>query len=71
MENVMTDNIRKTIKKQMIDKGINQTELAKKVGKSRQQVNDVLNGRTGHLGETWQEIFDALDLEIVVKPKGN
>jgi DNA-binding phage protein len=69
MEN-MTNEIRKSVKKQMIEKEINQTELAKKIGKSRQQVNDVLSGRTGHLADTWEEIFNALGLELVVKPKG-
>ena len=65
----MTNDIRKAVKKQMIDKEVNQTELAKLIGKSRQQVNDVLSGRTGHLGDTWEDIFEALGLELVVKPK--
>jgi ribosome-binding protein aMBF1 (putative translation factor) len=68
MEN-MTNDIRKAVKKQMIDKDLNQTELAQMIGKSRQQVNDVLSGRTGHLADTWQEIFDALGLELIVVSK--
>lgn len=66
----MTNEIRKAVKKRMIDKELNQTELAKTIGKSRQQVNDVLSGRTGHLAETWEEIFKALGLELIVREKG-
>jgi ribosome-binding protein aMBF1 (putative translation factor) len=64
---LMTDEIRKTIKKKMIDRGLNQTELAKKIKKSRQQVNDALAGRSGHVAETWEGILKELGLKLTVE----
>ena len=65
----MTEHIRKEIKKRLIDVGITQTDLAEQVGRSRQQVSDMLNGRGGNINEVWSNILDALGLELVVREK--
>lgn len=65
----MTDEIRKAVKKRLIDLEISQTELAESVGKTRQQINDMLSGRAGNITETWGNVFDKLGLELTVKEK--
>jgi transcriptional regulator with XRE-family HTH domain len=65
----MNEHIRKEVRIAMIRKGVNQTDLANTVGLSRQHLNHLLTGHRGKLPDAWGKLFDALDLELTVKPK--
>lgn len=65
----MTKDIRTAIRIEMAKRNINQTELAKQAGLSRQFVSYLLRGG-GEVNEGWQKIFDTLGLELTVREKG-
>jgi ABC-type Fe3+ transport system substrate-binding protein len=45
------------------------TEAAAAAGLPRQYVTDLLKGRKGEIPKSWARLLDALDLEVVVRPK--
>ena len=53
-------------------RGKTRAELARDLGISRQQVTRTLNNTAliNPRSEHWSAILDALDLELVVRPKG-
>lgn len=65
----MNDHIRKEVRIAMIRAGVTQTELANKLGLSRQHLNHLLTGHRGKLPDAWGKLFDELGLELTVKPK--
>lgn len=67
----MTDNIRKTVREVMTEKGITQVDLAELVSMERPNVTRILAGRSGKIPDGWQKILDALNLELVVRPKSD
>lgn len=73
----MTNEIRgrsasEIIKKILLEERINQNELAKKVGVSRQRVSQILNkGSIDMRYDTFAKLSEALDYEIVVRKNGN
>ena len=52
-------------------KGINQGELAQLIGSHPAAVSRVLNSRLIDRRSLWPKIFDALGLEIIIRPKGS
>ncbi|MDZ7799994.1 MAG: helix-turn-helix transcriptional regulator [Trueperaceae bacterium] len=65
----MTLQIREEIRVAMVRQRLTQTELAKRVGLSRQHLNHLLTGHRGNLPDGWGKVLDALGLELVVRPK--
>lgn len=65
----MTEQIREAVRIELARRQLKQTELADKIGKSRQYVNAAIHGRAADMPDIWQGIFDALGLEVIVKPK--
>lgn len=65
----MTHNIRKEIRKAMIDRDVTQAALAEATGLTPAHVSDLLRGRRGDLGSGWRRVLDALGLELCVRPK--
>ena len=65
----MTDHIREEVRVAMVRQRRTQTELAERIGLSRQHVNHLLTGHRGKLPEAWEKILDDLGLELLVRPK--
>jgi transcriptional regulator with XRE-family HTH domain len=65
----MTDHIREEVRVAMVRKHVTQTQLAERVGLSRQHVSHLLTGHRGKLPEAWQRLLDGLGLELTVRPK--
>lgn len=65
----MTDHIREEVRVAMIRKHVTQTELAERVGLSRQHISHLLTGHRGKLPEAWDRLLDGLGLELTVRPK--
>ena len=63
-------DFRKTVKKQMKEKNINVSELAKKTGYTTRHIYDLLADKNGARWNetTFTKIFAILGLELSVKP---
>ena len=55
----------------MARRDIKQSDLAEKIGVTRQYLNNYMGGKAGDVPRLWQKIFDELGLELVVKAKDN
>lgn len=66
----MTDKVREVVRVELARRQLKQTELADKIGKSRQYVNAAIQGRAADMPEIWQQILDELGLELIAVPKG-
>ena len=69
LKSLMTDDIRTTVRVEMLRGKRKQSEIAERIGVSRQHLSNVLNGRTANLPKVWEDLLDELGLEIVVQPK--
>lgn len=67
----MNDTIRKRVRSEMDRADVSTYQLAELVGMKQPNVTRVLTGRSGSIPDSWQKILDALDLELVVVPKGS
>lgn len=67
----MTDKIREEIRIAMIRQRVNQIEVAKKAGLSRQQVSNLLTGQRGDLLDGWARLLDALGLELTITERAD
>lgn len=65
----MTDLIRDAVSDRIKTRGMTRTEAAELAGLPRQYVTDLLKGRKGLLPKNWGRLLDALDLELVIRPK--
>jgi len=65
----MTNHLREEVRVAMVRRRISQTELAKRVGLSRQHISHLLTGHRGKLPEAWRLLLDELGLELTVRPK--
>lgn len=54
----------------MVRQRVTQTELASRVGLSRQHISHLLTGHRGNLLDAWARLLDGLGLELTVRPKG-
>lgn len=71
MLDTMNDQIRQAVRVELAKRNSRQTELADRLGVTRQYVSSLMRGETGNVPDVWQRIFDELGLELVVKPKVN
>lgn len=68
----VTDDIRKQINAFLDERKISRYKLAKDLEKEPANIYRLLKaGGSGEVPQSWQEIFDYLDLELVVRPKGS
>ena len=65
----MTDEIREVIRIELARRNWNKTKLSDETGLSRQYISELVNGKAGTLSPAWERIFEALGLELSVKPK--
>jgi len=52
-----------------MDPRLTQQELAQRLGIKQPSVADLLSGRRGQVPQSLIDLLDALDLEIVIRPK--
>lgn len=65
----MNNRIREEVRVAMARRNLNQSELAERVGVSRQYMNAYVSGKAGNVPRLWSKVFDELGLELTVKPK--
>lgn len=65
----MNDLIREEVRVALARKDLNQSELAERLGISKQYLNAYMNGKAGNVPRLWSKVFDELGLELVVQPK--
>jgi transcriptional regulator with XRE-family HTH domain len=65
----VNERIRYVARQAVAEKGMTQEELAKLAGIKQATVSRLLTGRLGKPG-TWEQLLDALGLELVAVPKG-
>lgn len=66
----MTDDIRRAVRIELAKKDYSQADLARELGMAPQYLSDIMRGRVGKIPAAWQRILDALDLELVARPRG-
>ncbi|MFC4640033.1 helix-turn-helix domain-containing protein [Deinococcus hohokamensis] len=65
----MNEQVREAVKSAMGERKISQGELARRLEVDRPSITRLLSGTSGKVPKLWQEVLDALDLELVVQPK--
>lgn len=50
-------------------KDLNQSELAERIGVSKQYLNAYMTGKAGHIPRLWSKVFEELGLELTVAPR--
>ena len=65
----VNDYIRQEVRIELAKRRMRQSELADKIGRSRQQLSTVLQGQGGNVPDIWLEIFNELDFELMPIPK--
>ena len=54
----------------MREQGVSTYRLAELVDTVQPNISRILSGRSGSIPDLWGKVFDALNLELVVKDKG-
>ena len=65
----VNDHIRQAIRIELAKRNMKQTELAEKMGMSKQYLNRVMLGQIGKIPKTWEKLLEEFDLELVVRSK--
>jgi transcriptional regulator with XRE-family HTH domain len=65
----MNSKIREEVRVALARRDMNQSELAEKIGVTRQYLSNYMAGKAGDVPRLWQRVFDELGLELVVQPK--
>lgn len=60
----MNEKIRRAVRVSLAERDMTQTDLAEKIGVSRQYVSRIMQGQVGKVPDAWVRILDALDLEL-------
>ena len=66
----MTEQIREAVRIELAKRKWSQSELARRIEKSPQFISQIMGNDRGDVPEYWQNIFDELGLELMVKAKG-
>lgn len=68
----MTPEIRRSIIERLNELCITRAELARRAQRTPQVISRALNGGQdgGVVPQTWQAILEVLELELIVRPKG-
>lgn len=65
----MNEEVREAVKREMERRELSQGELARQLEMERPNLTRLLSGRSGKIPKVWQDVLDALDLELVALPK--
>lgn len=63
----MNMKIREAVRERMNAEGLTQTELARRLGMEPNNLSRMLSGGSGKIPEAWQQLLDALNLEVVAQ----
>jgi transposase-like protein len=73
MIQVMTDDIKATLRAEIGRQGKSMSEVAREIGVSRNQVSRMLSAKrqdsSGEVSDVWQSLLNHLGYEITIKPK--
>lgn len=67
--NGMNVKVREAVREVMSARELSQGELARQLEVDRPSITRLLSGSSGKVPKLWQEILDALDLELIAVPK--
>jgi transcriptional regulator with XRE-family HTH domain len=65
----MNERIREAVRIELARRRMTKSALARKVGKTPQYLSQIMNGQSGDVPDVWQNIFDELELDLVVVPR--
>ena len=65
----MNQKVREAVKEAMNTRELSQGELARQLEVDRPSITRLLSGTSGKVPKLWQEVLDALDLELVAVPR--
>lgn len=65
----MNVQIRESVKNAMKEQELTQLELSEAMGIPQSSISRYLRGVSGEVPTNWQEMFDRLSLELIVRPK--
>lgn len=65
---VMTDDVRDAVKYSLQLEDDKQSDMAERIGKSRQYVNGALKGRVADMPEVWHQILKDRGLKVIAVP---
>ena len=65
----MNDEIRRVVIEEMKRREITRYQMAKDLKIESPNISRLLNGRSGKVPESWQQIFDYLGLELKLEEK--
>jgi transcriptional regulator with XRE-family HTH domain len=63
----MTDEIAEAVRIELARRNWSRAKLADEAGVSRQMISEMLNNKRARVPESWQKVFDLLELEVTVK----
>ena len=69
----MNDEVRAAVAARLSEKHISRADLARAISKTPQAITRALNGGKdggGQVPGIWQDILNALDLELTARPRG-
>ena len=65
----MNTKVREQVRQVLEQRGMTQSELARRVGVKRMNLNRLLSERGSEIPRTWQKVLDELKLELVIQPR--
>jgi len=67
----MNETVRKVVSGSLAQHGMSRADLARKMGKTPQEITRALNGgkNGGSVPPIWQNILETLDLELTAVPR--
>ena len=65
----MNENIKIALRGEIDRRRLTQKQLAKDLGMAPQYLTEMLDLDKGNVPRRWQQLLDALDLELYVRPK--
>ena len=57
----MNDQITEAVRLELTRRKVKQVDLAEKLGMSKQQLGQIVRGKTANMPESWQKILTELD----------
>lgn len=69
MMQTMNDKIREEVRVALARKALNQSDLAERIGVSKQYLNAYINGKAGSVPRLWAKVFNELGLELTISPR--
>lgn len=65
----MNSAIRQQVRLELSKRNLSQSQLAARIGVSRQYLSNIMRGVSGNTPSVWEDVFRELELELVAQPK--